>query len=160
MPYEIRFASKLNVTQPLLWNSISKMKGVNEELFPLLRMTYPKEASVANLENANTGQTLFVSTILLFCFLPIDFHSLRLEKVDPGLGFKENSTSLTQHFWKHERKLRSAGDNNCIITDRVRFEPRVRLIGSLVRFFVNRLFAHRHRRLHKRYGGEFMSYPD
>lgn len=159
MPYEIRFASKLNADRQSVWNSICRMKGVNYELSPIIRMTYPADADKTNIEDAQVGQTLFVSLILMFRFIPCDLHYLRLEKVDQSRGFSENSTSLMQRSWKHERKLRSVDANRCILMDQVRFDPKIQMTGLFLEPFVRRLFEHRHRRLHKRFGGSLVEYP-
>jgi ligand-binding SRPBCC domain-containing protein len=59
---------------------------------------------------------------------------------------------LSQRVWEHERTLESAG-GGCLITDRVRWEPRLGLPGRPLRPLIGLIFRHRHRRLRRRFGG-------
>ena len=59
---------------------------------------------------------------------------------------------LSQRVWEHERTLEPAG-GGCLITDRVRWEPRLGLPGRPLRPLIGFFFRHRHRRLRRRFGG-------
>lgn len=60
---------------------------------------------------------------------------------------------LSQRLWEHERSVAADGDRRCVLADRVRFEPRLPVPGTLVRPLVAAVFSHRHRRLRRRFGG-------
>lgn len=128
------------------------MRGVNAELMPLIRMSYPAEAGARSLESAPTGELLFHSYLLLFGVLPFDRHALTLQQILPGEGFIEDSTSLLQARWRHERHV-VPGKTGCVLTDELLVSPRISLVTPLVRPLVRLIFDHRHRRLHRRFGG-------
>lgn len=129
------------------------MEGVNDELAPLLRMTHPADVDQLNPDNVPLGERLFRSWVLLFGVVPFDYDDLVLVRVEPGRGFLERSTMLSQRSWEHERTLEDA-PGGCRVTDRIRFEPRLPLIGRPLRPLLRRFFRHRHRRLRRRFGGE------
>lgn len=129
-----------------VWERISTMAGVNDELRPIARMTHPPHVDALRPEDVVPGERLFRSWILLFGVLPIDYDDLTLLRITPGAGFHESSTMLTQRQWVHERLLEDV-DGGCRVTDRVAFAPRVRMLGPLYRAIFRRVFEHRHRRL-------------
>ena len=59
---------------------------------------------------------------------------------------------LSQVLWEHERTVEPAG-TGCLITDRVRWQPRLGLPGRPLRPLISFFFRHRHRRLRRRFGG-------
>ncbi len=59
---------------------------------------------------------------------------------------------LSQRVWEHERTLEAVG-GECLITDRVRWEPRLGLPGRPLRPLIGFFFRHRHSRLRRRFGG-------
>lgn len=127
------------------------MRGVNEELMPIVRMTYPAEAASNDISQAPVGTFLFHSWILLGGFLPIDRHHLRLTSVEPGRGFIEESVSWNQKYWRHERVIEPV-TGGCVLTDHLTFRPRFTLMGFLITRIIRRLFFHRHAQLRKKYG--------
>jgi ligand-binding SRPBCC domain-containing protein len=135
-----------------VWAVVSTMAGVNDELSPLLVMTSPKEAQLLDLGAAPTGVKLFRSWLLLFGVLPVDYDDLFLASVTPGVGFVETSTLASARTWRHERTIDPLTDAACRIVDRVTFEPRVPLLGGVLEAIVRQVFAHRHRRLQRRFG--------
>lgn len=149
---ELQFASELNISREALWRGISTMRGVNAELKPLMRMTYPRGWADYDLAGAPTGEILFHSRMLLFGFLYVDLHSLILKEIRPGEGFIEESFSWTNHLWKHERWLESLAPGRCRLRDRLTFAPRLGFTRPLLRAFVKMLFTHRHQVLRKRFG--------
>lgn len=155
MPCEpLRFSSHLSASTADVWASISTMPGVNYELLPLLRMTHPKAAAWTPLEEAPLGRCAFASYLLLLGVLPFDRHALTLVRVDRGQGFVEDSTSLLQRRWRHERRIAARADGGCVLTDELLFVPRLGLLTPLVRRIVEAIFRHRHRRLLRRFGGQ------
>jgi hypothetical protein len=130
----LRFESRLAASAAVVWVGVSTMRGVNAELMPLLRMTAPVD------------RVEFASWVLLGGFLPIDRHYLRLERVLPGAGFDERSTSWSQRVWIHRRRVSSSGAGACV-ADELEFEPGVKLLTPVLRAIVAAIFRHRHRRL-------------
>lgn len=125
------------------------MDGVNAELGPWLRMTYPDDQ--ASLADAVPGRIAFRSWILLLGLVPLDRHTLALDRVDAH-GFVEESTSWMQRRWRHERELVDDVGGGCVVTDRLVFEPRFTLSRPVLAGVVRTVFNHRHRRLRRRFG--------
>ena len=153
MTRSIRFRSELESSAEAVWAAAGTIQGVNYELAPWLRMTAPRWAAGFRIEQAPVGEPVFVSWILLGGALPIDRHALRFARIDAGRGFDEDSTSWTERRWRHSRRVEPLGAARCAVSDEVSFEPR--LLGGLVQAVIQRIFAHRHRRLRRKYGGDF-----
>lgn len=145
-------SSPLEATRREVWTDISTMPGVNYELGPFVKMTWPREHEVLQVD-VTSGQVLFRSWLLLFGFLPFDRHALTLERIDDGVGFIEESSSWLQRRWRHERTLIDLPAGGCALEDRLVIEPRLRVARPVVAFVAERLFEHRHRRLARRFGG-------
>ncbi|MFO0762221.1 MAG: hypothetical protein U0359_37625 [Byssovorax sp.] len=150
----ITCASLLHASPDLVWSIVSRMPGVNAELWPFLRMGYPREAEGKSLGEAPLGQPLFTSTLWAIGVLPYDRHAIVLTEIDPGRGFVEESTSLTMRRWRHERRLVPVEGGNTRLIDRLTFTPVIPGAEGIVTPIVRALFAHRHRRLRARFGGE------
>ena len=131
------------------------MTGVNEELMPIMRMTFPAGASGMSLADAPLGCVAFHSWILLFGWIPIDRHALTLTEVRDGFGFREDSSSWSQRQWRHERTLEDI-DGGCIVRDRLTFSARIPWFEPVLAGIVRTLFQHRHGRLRRRYGAAEM----
>jgi hypothetical protein len=136
-----------------VWDRVSSIEGVNYELAPLMRMTHPPEVVDLSPSNVPLNERLFRSWILLFGLIPFDYDDLVLVRVEPGRGFLERSSMLSMRVWEHERTLEDA-PAGCRATDRIRFTPRVPLVGLLLRPLLRRVFRHRHGRLRRCFGGE------
>ncbi len=150
--WSLEFSSTLAAPVADVWRVITTWPGVNEELAPLMRMTCPPEASDKSVADAQTGVVLFRSWVLLFCFLPVDRHSLQLTRIDAGRGFLEESASWTQAYWRHERTMEPTPTGGCQLRDQVRMRPRLRWFGPGVAWFIGKIFTNRHRRLRLRFG--------
>lgn len=148
---EIENVSALDATCAEVWRNISTMTGVNYELHPFVHMTAPR-ASQTLPATVTSGQVLFQSWLLFLGVVPFDRHALALDHVDNGHGFVEESNSWLQRRWRHERTLTETATGGCLIKDRLMIEPRVGLSRPIVAAIVRHLFAHRHRRLTKRFG--------
>ena len=146
-------ASRLTAPRAAVWARISTMDGVNDELAPLLRMTYPPSVADLNPDNVPIGRRIFRSWLLLFGVVPFDYDDLVLVRVEAERGFLERSSMLSQRLWEHERTLEDA-PGGCLVTDRIRYEPRLPALGTPLRPLLRRFFLHRHRRLRRRFGGE------
>jgi len=134
-----------------VWERIASMTGVNAELMPIVRMTFPRDYERLDTSAIDAGKPLFRSVLLLFGVLPIDVHWVALAKLDPGVGFLECSSSLLQRRWIHERHLEPQGDGTRI-RDRVYFECRVPVLGAVLAPIVRAIFRHRHERLRRHFG--------
>jgi ligand-binding SRPBCC domain-containing protein len=155
----IHIASQLAAPVRAVWAEVSTMRGVNRELAPLVKMTHPAAADSLSQAEVPLGQVAFHSWLLLFRVLPFDRHALRLLEVVPDAGFREDSSSWLQRHWRHERWLEPLGSDGTLLTDRVEFEPRLAPLLPLVERLVARIFAHRHRQLHRAFGGALVAPP-
>ncbi len=146
------FETTVTATAADVWSHVSTMQGVNNELMQILRMTYPD--ALSDLDAAPReliGKPAFKSWILLFGILPIDRHFLTLASVTTGQGFDERSSSWSNRVWNHRRTLAPL-NNGTQIRDELEFEPRFGFAAPFLRWFVGRVFAHRHRQLLRQFG--------
>lgn len=144
----IERSSVLHAEPTVVWSAVRTMKGVNEELSPWVRMTFPPEATV--IEDAPLGEPAFHSVLLFLGVVPFDRHRLVLVEVEPGRRFLERSSSWLQGLWEHERVIEPHPEG-CRLTDRVTFRTRLPLMGVLIQPIVLTLFRSRHQVLKKRY---------
>ena len=129
-----------------VWARVATFEGVNDELGPLVRMTCPPGFRRIDPAVVPIGRPWFRSWLLLCGVVPFDWDHLRLLAIEPGRGFHEDSTMLSQRRWVHRRELEPAAGGTRV-TDRVEFEPRLPLVGVLLRPLFLAVFRHRHRRL-------------
>lgn len=126
--------------------------GVNAELMPLVRMTIPRGRRDLSLADIEDGTTIGRSWLLLFGLIPFDYDHIHVERIEPGRAFHERSTMLSQRRWEHDRTVEPDGEAACIVTDEVRFEPRLPIPASWLCPLFHAFFRHRHRRLRRRFG--------
>jgi hypothetical protein len=143
---EIVETSRLAAEPSAVYERVMSAAGINFEMAPLLRMTVPRGLGDLDLAGVEPGR-LGRSWILLFGLVPVDYDDLGLERIDPGRGFLERSTMLSQRLWEHERTIEPLPSGGCILTDRIAWEPRLPLPGRLLRPLFGAFFRHRHRRL-------------
>src|SRR3546814_1583374 len=98
------FSTRLGADAADVWALVSTMDGVNAELRPLLRMTHPPHLRSLTDATWEPGEVIHQSWLLAGGILPIDRHGLALERVLPGEGFDEESSSWLQRRWRHERR--------------------------------------------------------
>lgn len=146
----LHFESRLAAPVAAVLRKAFTMPGVNAELRPLLRMTYPREFHLATLHGAPLRHVVFRSWLLLFGVVPVDRHAMAFDRVLPN-GFDEHSTSWLQRDWIHRRRIEPYKAGTRLIDD-VEFQPRWRGLTPLLRFFVTAMFRNRHRQLQRRYG--------
>lgn len=130
------------------------MAGVNHELHPWVHMSVPASFGNRSLQDATPQEmngVLFRSVLLALCCIPFDVHALHLDAVKAGEGFHERSTSWMHKTWIHQRSI-AAFSSGCTVTDELVIEPRIGLMAPVVRFIVEFLFLHRHKRLVKTFG--------
>lgn len=145
---QLTFASALPVDRSSLWQAITAMEGINDEMRPWLSMGAPSGVRALQDVPLTPGQPLFRSPLKLFGLLPVGHSELTLLSLTPQEGFVEASPMTGMQSWRHERRLADS-DAGCTLHDILEFEPRVfpRTTAALVALF----FRHRHRRLRRRY---------
>jgi ligand-binding SRPBCC domain-containing protein len=149
----VRVSSHLNAPAGAVWERATTPEGINGELMPIVRMTVPRGLERLDPETVPIGRPIGRSWILLFGVLPIDYDDITLVRLDPGRGFLERSPMLTQRLWEHERTIEPDGAAACVITDRVRYEPKLPLPRGALTPLFRTVFRHRHRRLRRHFGG-------
>lgn len=65
MPFVVETSSVLHAGPQEVWAAVRTMAGVNRELAPWVRMTYPDESADLALEDAPPGSPVFQSWLLL-----------------------------------------------------------------------------------------------
>ncbi len=135
----------------MVWDRVTTPAGINDEMQPYLRMTLPRGLERIDPAEIEIGERIGRSWILLFGLLPFDYDDISLVRLDPGKGFLERSTMLSQRAWEHERTLEPV-EGGCEVTDRVRWEPRLGFLASPLRPVIAWFFRHRHRRLVRHFG--------
>ena len=140
----------LSAAPEILWIHAVSPAGVNRELRPLLRMTFPP--GVSDLTASwRPGERLFRSWLLLGGLLPVEYDDVAFSEVEPGRRFLELSSLLSQRVWAHERIIEPAS-HGCRLTDRVRFVPRVPWLASSYAPVFKAVFRLRHRNLRRLFG--------
>jgi ligand-binding SRPBCC domain-containing protein len=147
-PYRFEVSSFVESSPADVWARVSTMAGVNDELWPLLRMTHPSGRDRLEGEDVPIGRRAFRSWLLLLGVLPFDYDDIRFERIEPGRGFLEDSTMLSQRRWVHERRLEPM-PGGCRVVDRVRFEPRLGVAGPVLLRVFRLVFRYRHWRLRR-----------
>lgn len=149
--FSFEVSSIVKCDRQQLWQDVTKMKNVNYELMPLLKMTYPKQADILDIQTIRKGEVLFRSWFLFLGFIPVDLHNLRVVAMQENHYFHENSYSLVNSSWKHHRTLESTDEHHTKVTDWIRFVPKISFLGYILKPLIQYLFEHRHRRLSKKY---------
>lgn len=133
-----------------VWARVTTAQGVNDELWPFLRMTAPRSLREHGLTSVTIGERVCRSWVLLFGVLPVDYDDITLERLDPPLSFLERSTMLSQREWEHERTIEKTPGGSTL-TDRIRYQPRLPIPDLLLRPLYTAIFKHRHRRLRRHF---------
>lgn len=128
-----------------VWTLATTPEGVNAELAPLVTMTFPRGLGLLDVKPGSGP--VGSSWLLAFGFLPFDRHRFGLAQLHPA-GFVEESTSVLQRRWRHERRIEKTPEG-CEVHDIVTVEPRLAFMAPLTRVLVAAVFRHRHRRLAK-----------
>ena len=148
----LHLTSHLQVDPATFWQTAGTLDGVNAELAPLVRMSCPAAFRHTPLAQWPTGRVLFDSWILLGGVLPVDRHRFKLQQVQPGQGFEETSSTWVHALWHHRRRT-VATPQGCVVEDRLDIHSRVPGLAWLLWPAIRAVFAHRHRRLRRRWGG-------
>ena len=138
---DLIFHSELRASRDRVWAWITSVEGISRELWPILKMTAPRNARSIQDVLIEPGKPLFRSWILLFGVLPVDRSDLTLLQLEEGTGFVEESPMLSMSLWRHERSLATNGEGT-ILKDMLTFKPR--LATPLMKWFIQTVFTHRH----------------
>lgn len=143
--------SSLRAGPAEVWRHATSPDGINHELAPWLRMTVPPEVHAMTIADAleRLGEPLIVSRMLLLGVLPVERTRITIVELEPD----SSSSRPCYRFrsWRHERIVEPAG-SGCVLTDKLAFEPAIRLVEPAMRGLVRALSAHRHRKLVARFG--------
>ena len=153
-PIELTFRSRLRAPAARVWEGIVSVEGISAEMRPFFRMTVPPGVrSIADIP-WRPGQPLFRSRVFLFGVVPIDHSELTLLEFTPGEGFVEQSPMGSMRLWRHERRIAPLVGTNegVILTDRLTFDPK--WARSLVAWFIDKAFQHRHAVLRRAFDGD------
>jgi ligand-binding SRPBCC domain-containing protein len=145
----LRFESELSASRERVWDWMTSVRGVQTELWPIMKMTAPKSVAKMTDVPIELGKPLFRSWVFLFGVLLIDRSDLTLISLDTGSGFVEESPMLSMKLWRHERRITTRGDKT-VLTDTLTIEPR--FAARLSVWLIRRTFEHRHRVLRERLG--------
>ncbi len=137
--------------QQAVWDRVVTADGINDEMRPWMTMTMPRGAAGLTVATVPVGQPLGRAWLRLFGIVPFDYDALTIAELVPGTRFHEKSTMLSMRRWEHERTLTPV-TGGTKVHDRVTFEPRLPLVGPLLRVVVAAFFSHRHRRLTRHFG--------
>ncbi|MFT3776691.1 MAG: hypothetical protein QM772_00195 [Ottowia sp.] len=149
MPHQLEFRSALRASRAEAWDWITSVKGISTELRPILRMSVPRGVSGLPASGIEPGKPLFRSRIYLLGLLPVDYSDLTLIELKDGIGFVEQSPMGSMRLWRHERRIEAA-EPGCAVTDVLTFQPR--FASNLLKWFIQRLFTHRHAVLRRHLG--------
>jgi hypothetical protein len=141
--------SQLAVSAFELADATLNLPGVNYELGPLLKMSAPSKWQTKPITQWPTGKALFFSPILLLGFIPIDRHYFKFTSIH-SFGFMENSTSIINSNWSHERIITNNGAAS-VIKDTVIYKSKLGILGYLFLPIYKAIFKHRHNRLKAKY---------
>ncbi len=147
---EFVISSKLTVAPQILWEHTVSPAGVNREMRPLVRMTFPPNVSDVT-DGWRPEKRLYRSWLMLFGILPLDYDDVSFCEVEPGRRFLERSRTFSQRLWEHERTVEPY-EQGSRLTDRVCYEPRVRSLAPIYGPVLKLLFRLRHRNLRRLFG--------
>ncbi|MEI8376843.1 MAG: hypothetical protein WCJ35_28855 [Planctomycetota bacterium] len=144
--------SQLRASVKDVWAHVGTFTGVNRELWPFARMTFPESLNKITPENIPLGQPAFRAWILLFGFIPVDYDDFTLLELKPGQGFCESSRLFTMLLWKHRRTI-TPTSTGCELLDELTYIPRWHWMGTFLGWVYRQVFAMRHRKLRRIFGG-------
>ena len=149
-PIVLRFASTLPASREAVWQWITSWAGIRRETMPFFAMTAPAGMrSIAEVQVV-PGRRLFRSYLLFGGVLPLDYLDLTVIELTPQRGFTERSPMLSMKAWQHQRQILEAPEGGVELVDTLSFQPR--FLRGLTRWFVTRLFEHRHAVLRRAFG--------
>lgn len=144
----ITFESIIPATPNELWNWSTSVRGVEAEMRPLLKLHFPAGMTHIPQDDASLGKVLGNCEFLLFGILPVDLSRLTFVEIEPGRRFVEQSRLLSMKSWRHERVIAHGLDGTRVV-DTLEFTPR--FAAGIVKWFVSRMFEHRHVMLRRQF---------
>jgi ligand-binding SRPBCC domain-containing protein len=128
-------------------------EGINDELRPWMTMSMPRGTESLTVDNVPVGTSLGRAWLRLFGVVPFDYDRLTIAELEPGRGFREQSTMLSMRKWRHERTVTPSDDGKTVVRDRITFQLRspIRPATPVVAAGLRALFGHRHRRLQRHF---------
>lgn len=150
-PQTVDLTSVVSAPKEKVWERVITPEGINDEMRPWMSMSAPSGVDSLTIDTLELGKPLGKAWLRLFRVIPFDYDKLTIAELDPGTRFHEKSTMLSMSRWEHERTLASV-EGGTQVHDRLTFEPRVPLVGPILRHVVAAFFAHRHRRLARHFG--------
>ena len=156
---ELRFESKLRAPRERVWQWLPSVDGISTEMWPIFRMTAPKNISSLSDLVIEPGVRMFRSYVFLFGLLPIDYSDMTLLELDVGQGFIEQSPMGSMKLWRHERRIMPCpwDSEAVLLVDQLTFRPR--MAKRFVKWFISRVFAHRHQVLRRNLDGIQQDHP-
>ncbi|NUS88463.1 MAG: hypothetical protein HOY75_38640 [Streptomyces sp.] len=136
-----------------VWLAVTRLEEINLELSPVMRMTTPRAMRKSpSLADVPIGEPLGRSWILLGRLLPYDYDDVIIAEREDGRRFLECSSMSSAHAWIHERTVDDKAGGT-VLTDRLTYllKPHLRPMTGVYRRTVDQLFAHRHRRVARRF---------
>jgi ligand-binding SRPBCC domain-containing protein len=150
MAVEVSFTCILDAPPEMVWERAGRMSGINDELWPLAKMTCPAHLDRIAAPPHAVGGPPVHSWMLAFGVVPIERRSIVFEVLEEG-RFVDCSTGWLHGRWRHDRSVVAVGDGTTLLTDKLLLEPHVRLMDVIVRPTVSRTFRRRHRRLRRHF---------
>jgi hypothetical protein len=139
-----------------VWAFAVTEAGIAYELGPWVRMTMPRMLRGASIADVPVGKPLGRAWLLLGQVMPFDYDDLMIAELGPGMRFLERSRLGSARHWQHERVVAPTDEGSCELTDVLTLVPRRPLawlgLTPVVRWIVEAIFDHRHRRLARRWG--------
>ena len=107
-----------------VWARVVTPEGINDELRPWMTMSMPRGAESLTVDNVPIGTPIGRCWMRLFGVLPFDYDLLKIAELQPGRGFREESTMGSMRGWRHERSVTPDGDGKAVVHDRITFQLR------------------------------------
>jgi len=149
-PVRVTFESRIPRSAAELWRWSTSARGVQAEMAPLLKMTFPDGMQRIPQDQESLGRPLGNCRFLLFGLVPVDLSRLTFVEMEPGRRFVEQSPLLSMKSWRHERVIEPLdGGDGARVVDTLEFTPRA--ARGIVAWFVSRFFAHRHAMLRRQF---------
>jgi hypothetical protein len=98
-----------------VWARVVTPEGINDELRPWMTMSMPRGAESLTVDNVPIGTPIGRCWMRLFGVLPFDYDLLKIAELQPGRGFREESTMGSMRRWRHERCVTPGGKPLCTI---------------------------------------------
>ena len=99
--YSFTIASRRRSSAAQVWEHASTTAGVNRELWPLARRTFPPALGRLTPGTIPLGRTVFRSRVLLLGLVPVKYDDFTLLELAPRRRFHKCARLLTLREWHH-----------------------------------------------------------